>query len=68
MQNFQTFLNELSNNPEYIQSNKDFDIRQKKLQEIFQKQKENRNRDMFVQSMQGIFGNGFKQTDEDGIY
>ena len=68
MENFQTFLNELSNNPEYIQSNKDFDIRQKKLQEIFQKQKENRNRDMFVQGMQGIFGNGFKQTDEDGIY
>ena len=68
MKNFQTFLEELSNNSEYIQSQKDFAINQKKLQESFQNQKENRDRDMFVQSMQGIFGNGFKQTDEDEIY
>ena len=68
MKNFQTFLDERINSPEFIQSQKDFAINQKKLQESFQKQKENRDRDMFVQSMQGIFGNGFKQTDEDGIY
>ena len=68
MKNFQTFLEERINSPEFIQSQKDFAINQKKLQESFQKQKENRDRDMFVQSMQGIFGNGFKQTDEDGIY